>query len=361
MVNNPQSDDSFWKGKRCLITGADGFLATHLANSLIRAGALVCGLVRDRQRVVSSLDLYELRPKMTIMTCDVRDYRSFLDIVSGESIDTVFHLAASSIVGVAARGPLPTLETNILGTINVLEVCRQQGVKRILVASSDKAYGDHPNTLPFREGHALKGLHIYDTSKSCVDLIAQTYYSQFQLPVRVPRCCNIYGPGDLNFSRLVPGTISRLMEGIQPVIRAGQAGVKRQYMFVQDAVDAYLAIGKSISESPAASDGEAREVAYAECAYNVGSSKACIRTTQEMLHLMQGMMGTDAAAVERPRPTHAEDQPNHQYVDSEKIKKELGWAAHTELESGLRETIAWYQTHRNSLKRTYQAEILSST
>ncbi len=359
MASITQSDDSFWKGKRCLITGADGFLATHLADRLIRAGALVYGLARDRQRVVSALDLYGLRSNMTIMTCDVREYRSFLDIVAGESIDTVFHLAASSIVGVAARGPLPTLETNILGTVNVLEACRQQGVERILVASSDKAYGDHPDALPFREDHALKGLHIYDTSKSCVDLIAQTYYSQFQLPVRVPRCCNIYGPGDLNFSRLVPGTISRLMEGVQPVIRAGQGGVKRQYMFVKDAVDAYLTIGKSISESPDAANTEAREGAYAECAYNVGSSEACIRTTREMLHLIQDMMDTDVAAVERPRPVHAEDQPNHQYVDSEKIRNDLGWVARTELEPGLQETIPWYKEHRSAIKPTYQAEILS--
>lgn len=354
-----RATDDFWRGKRCLITGADGFLAAHLAQRLIDCGSLVHGVVRNRRRTVSALDLFDLRPKVMLFYCDVRDYRGILDLIAGEKIDSVFHVAAASTVGVAARSPLATFESNIMGTVNVLEACRQSGVERVLIASSDKAYGDHRYDLPFRESHALRGLQIYDCSKSCTDLIGQTYYFQFHLPVRVTRCCNIYGPGDLNFSRLIPGTIARLLEGVPPMIHSGQAEVKRQYLFVADAVDAYLAIGRSISAPLDQAIPGAGDQAYSSCAYNIGSSPHNIRTAREVLSVIGEIMDVAVASVERsPRSVAYESPPNHQFLESDKIKGELGWQAKIELETGIRDTVAWYQTHRAALKPLYEAEIL---
>ena len=293
MDPDTQFVDEFWQGKRCLITGADGFLANHLAPMLINSGAMVYGTVRDRKRIISTLDLFDHRSQMTIFPCDVRDYRNLLDVITCEDIDTVFHLAAVSTTGVGGRSPIATLETNLMGTANVLEACRQSGVDRIVVASTDKAYGDHRNDLPLKETHSLRGLHMYDCSKSCTDLVAQTYYFQFQQPVRITRCSNLYGPGDLNFSRLIPGTIARILENVPPMIHPSQAEAQREYLFVDDAAHAYLSIAKSISDEHPSSIPGTGEEAYSRCAYNVGSGSRNVKTTRALANLIGDLMETN--------------------------------------------------------------------
>jgi CDP-glucose 4,6-dehydratase len=345
-----------WAGKRCLITGADGFLAVHLAARLIGADAVVLGTVRNRARAVSRLDLFDVRRRMTVVHCDLRDFRAMLDIIGGEEIDTVFHVGASAIVGTAARSPLEAWETNVLGTCNVLDACRlSPSVRRIVVASSDKAYGDHSAELPYKEPHSLRGLRIYECSKSCTDLIAQTYHHQFRLPLRITRCCNIYGPGDLNFSRLIPGTVARLMEDKPPVIRPGQGDVRREYVYIQDAVDAYLQIAASIppmDTMSAAVDGH-------DCAYNVGSGEQHIKSVREMLALIGDAMDKPTAPVERTQRGSAYGELPDQFLDCTKIRERLRWTARTTLAAGIRSTVRWYLDHRHALGPLYGPVVYS--
>lgn len=357
-----KSIDEFWQGKRCLITGADGFLANHLANILIRYGAMVYGINRNRKRILSTLDRLDHRDHMTIFPCDVRDYKSVLDVITCENIDTVFHLAAVSTTGVGGRSPLATLETNVMGTGNVLEACRQSGVQRIVVASTDKAYGDHRSDMPFTEMHSLRGLRMYDCSKSCTDLIAQTYYFQFQLPIRITRCSNIYGPGDLNFSRLIPGTIARILENIPPMVHPSQAEAQREYLFIDDAVEAYLAIAKSISNEPENHIPSTGEDAYSHCAFNVGSGSQNVKTTQELSDLIAESMGAHVNQEKHPFQLEASSGlPDHQFVDSAKIQCDLNWAARYDLTDGLRKTVSWYRENQEALKPIYLSEITPSS
>ena len=357
-----KSIDEFWQGKRCLITGADGFLANHLANILIRYGAMVYGINRNRKRILSTLDRLDHRDHMTIFPCDVRDYRSVLDVITCEKIDTVFHLAAVSTTGVGGRSPLATLETNVMGTGNVLEACRQSGVQRIVVASTDKAYGDHRSDMPFTEMHSLRGLRMYDCSKSCTDLIAQTYYFQFQLPIRITRCSNIYGPGDLNFSRLIPGTIARILENIPPMVHPSQAEAQREYLFIDDAVEAYLAIAKSISNEPENHIPSTGEDAYSHCAFNVGSGSQNVKTTQELSDLIAESMGAHVNQEKHPFQLETSSGlPDHQFVDSAKIQSDLNWAARYDLKDGLRKTVSWYRENQEALKPIYLSEITPSS
>lgn len=278
--------------------------------------------------------------------------------MSAERIDTVFHLAATSIVTVASRTPLATLESNILGTANVLEACRQADVQRVIVAASDKAYGDHRSNLPYKETHALRGLHVYDCSKSCADLITQTYFFQFGLPARVTRLCNIYGPGDLNFSRLIPGSITRLLEDKAPIVHEGQEDKKREYIYVTDAAEAYMTIAKSIDLSHGQSIPSTGEEAYSYCAYNVGSGEGNIKTTSELIKMLQEFMRTQLEPRRIPRTgkgmTYLE-LPD-QFLDSSKLK-EIGWQPRVQLENGLLHTISWYTAYQETLRPLFEAEI----
>jgi CDP-glucose 4,6-dehydratase len=303
---------------------------------------------------------------MNIIICDLRDFRGLFETIAGEDIDTVFHVGASAIVGTAARTPLDTWETNVMGTANILEACRlTRRVKRIVVASSDKAYGDHREHLPYQECYALRGLQIYECSKSCTDLIAQTYFHQFHLPLRVTRCCNIYGPGDLNFSRLVPGAIARLLEpNEKPVIRPGQGDVKREYLHVDDAVDAYLQIARSIREFDEGDQHGGEEMRHEgkerqgfRCAYNIGAGDRNVKTVREMMQIITELMQRPCEWEELCRTPSGYGELPHQYLDSTKIAKELGWAPKRELRQGLLETVRWYTNNKDRLRPLYLPEI----
>jgi CDP-glucose 4,6-dehydratase len=238
----------FWRNRPALVTGATGLVGGWLVKRLIEQGAEVVCLVRDwipQSELVRSRDIERVK----VVRGDIRD-QAVLERAMGEfEIDTVFHLAAQTIVGIANRNPVSTFESNIQGTWAVLEAARRSpAVKQIVVASSDKAYGDQPN-LPYFEDAPLQGQHPYDVSKSCSDLISQAYAKSYGLPVAITRCGNFYGGGDLNWSRIVPGTIRALLAGQRPVIRS-DGSLIRDYFYVEDGAAAYMLLAEKLAAEP---------------------------------------------------------------------------------------------------------------
>ncbi len=316
---------NYWKNKNVFVTGCTGLLGSHLSELLIRYGANVVGLVRDyvpKSRIYSE----KFNNKMVTVRGNIEDYHLLERAVNEYEIDTVFHLAAQTIVGIAGRNPLSTFESNIKGTWNILEACRKNtGVQRIVVASSDKAYGDQEN-LPYTEEASLRGKHPYDVSKSCSDLIAHMYYNTYRLPVCITRCGNFYGPGDLNFNRLVPGTILSALQGERPVLRSDGTYI-RDYFYVKDGAEAYLFLAQKMDEIPV----------YGE-AFNFSNELqiTVIELVRKILSLM------NCSKLEPVIKNEAVNEIKHQYLCTEKARNILGWRPEYTLDQALRETIDWY-------------------
>ncbi|OQV46302.1 GDP-mannose 4,6-dehydratase [Bacillus velezensis] len=316
---------SFWKNKNVFVTGCTGLLGSCLVKELIDQGANVTGLVRD---TVPKSNLYqgEQVKQMNIVQGELED----LDVIEralGEyEIDTVFHLAAQAIVGVANRNPISTFEANILGTWNILEACRRHPlIKRVIVASSDKAYGDQP-TLPYDENMPLQGKHPYDVSKSCADLLSHTYFNTYGLPVCITRCGNLYGGGDLNFNRIIPQTIQLVLNGEAPEIRSDGTFI-RDYFYIEDAVEAYLLLAEKMEELNLAGE-----------AFNF--SNEIQLTVLELVEKILKAMDSDLKPKVLNQGSH---EIKHQYLSAEKARKLLNWTpAHT-IDEGLEKTIEWYK------------------
>ncbi|MGD2433047.1 GDP-mannose 4,6-dehydratase [Bacillus velezensis] len=316
---------SFWKNKNVFVTGCTGLLGSCLVKELIDQGANVTGLVRD---TVPKSNLYqgEQVKQMNIVQGALED----LDVIEralGEyEIDTVFHLAAQAIVGVANRNPISTFEANILGTWNILEACRRHPlIKRVVVASSDKAYGDQP-TLPYDENMPLQGKHPYDVSKSCADLLSHTYFNTYGLPVCITRCGNLYGGGDLNFNRIIPQTIQLVLNGEAPEIRSDGTFI-RDYFYIEDAVEAYLLLAEKMEELNLAGE-----------AFNF--SNEIQLTVLELVEKILKAMDSDLKPKVLNQGSH---EIKHQYLSAEKARKLLNWTpAHT-IDEGLEKTIEWYK------------------
>ncbi|MEH7099918.1 MULTISPECIES: GDP-mannose 4,6-dehydratase [Bacillus amyloliquefaciens group] len=316
---------SFWKNKNVFVTGCTGLLGSCLVKELIDQGANVTGLVRD---TVPKSNLYqgEQMKQMNIVQGALED----LDVIEralGEyEIDTVFHLAAQAIVGVANRNPISTFEANILGTWNILEACRRHPlIKRVIVASSDKAYGDQP-TLPYDENMPLQGKHPYDVSKSCADLLSHTYFNTYGLPVCITRCGNLYGGGDLNFNRIIPQTIQLVLNGEAPEIRSDGTFI-RDYFYIEDAVEAYLLLAEKMEELNLAGE-----------AFNF--SNEIQLTVLELVEKILKAMDSDLKPKVLNQGSH---EIKHQYLSAEKARKLLNWTpAHT-IDEGLEKTIKWYK------------------
>nr|MDH3076312.1 GDP-mannose 4,6-dehydratase [Bacillus velezensis]MDH3092386.1 GDP-mannose 4,6-dehydratase [Bacillus velezensis]WGE00828.1 GDP-mannose 4,6-dehydratase [Bacillus velezensis] len=316
---------SFWKNKNVFVTGCTGLLGSRLVKELIDQGANVTGLVRD---TVPKSNLYqgEQVKQMNIVQGALED----LDVIEralGEyEIDTVFHLAAQAIVGVANRNPISTFEANILGTWNILEACRRHPlIKRVIVASSDKAYGDQP-TLPYDENMPLQGKHPYDVSKSCADLLSHTYFNTYGLPVCITRRGNLYGGGDLNFNRIIPQTIQLVLNGEAPEIRADGTFI-RDYFYIEDAVEAYLLLAEKMEELNLAGE-----------AFNF--SNEIQLTVLELVEKILKAMDSDLKPKVLNQGSH---EIKHQYLSAEKARKLLNWTpAHT-IDEGLEKTIEWYK------------------
>jgi len=319
---------------RSLVTGAHGFVASHLARALLERGDAVRVLDRPDPRLAdvggprrSSLDLLGLRDEVELAEGDLRDAEAVAAAVAG--CDSVFHLAAQTIVGVARESPLETLEVNVRGAWNVFEACREHSAQRVVFASSDKAYGASPE-LPYREGFPLRAAYPYDASKAAADIIARSYASAYGVPLAVTRFANIYGGGDLNFSRLIPEAVVAVLDGRPPQIRS-DGSPERDFLHVDDAVAAYLEIA-------AALDGEG---ARGE-AFNAGGERP--HSVREVVDLIAAAAG---AGIE-PEYLGAgtpDGEIDRQYVDSGKLRELTGWRPRVELAEGLTRTLEWYRAH----------------
>jgi len=317
---------NFWQDRPVLVTGATGLVGGWLTRRLIEAGADVVCLVRDwvpnRELIKSNLIEH-----VTVVRGDLRD-RDLIERALGEyEIDTVMHLAAQAIVCVANRNPISTFESNIQGTWNVLEACRRSpGVRSIVVASSDKAYGDQ-EILPYNEDTPLRGQHPYDVSKSCADLITHSYAKTYDLPVAVTRCGNFFGGGDLNWNRIVPGTIRAVLRGEPPVIRSDGHFV-RDYFYVEDGAAAYMLLAEQLSSRP-----ELRGQAF-NFSYESQVTVLCL--VKEILRAMQ-------SPLEPLVLNQASHEIRRQYLSAERARTVLGWQPIFTLAEGLARTIPWYQ------------------
>jgi CDP-glucose 4,6-dehydratase len=319
-------------GRSVFVTGAYGLLGSWLVKTLLERGARVTVLRRDAV-AASALALEGTEARVNVVVGDVCD-AALIERALGEyEIDSVFHLAAQTIVGVANRSPVSTFEANIRGTWTLLEACRQLSVKRVVVAASDKAYGVH-DELPYREEFALQPLYPYDVSKAATDMIARSYWHTFELPVAVTRFANIYGGGDLNLSRLVPECVLSALQGRPPVIRS-DGTLERDYLYVEDAVEAYLAIWGLLEDGRGAGE-----------AFNAGGDKP--HSVLEVAELVCRVAGTGVAPDVRGTGTPA-GEITRQWVDSSKLKTMSGWAPRVSLQDGVARTVEWYRGHLDDL------------
>lgn len=319
--------------KRALVTGGHGFVGSHLAKGLLEAGAAVRVLDRPAPRRTdlggprrSGLELLGIEAEAELFEADLLDAAAVSDAVA--DCDAVFHLAAETIVSVASRSPAHTFDVNVRGAWNVFEACRAAGVERVVFASSDKAYGSSPE-LPYREDFPLRAAHPYDASKAAADTIARSYATACGLPLAVTRFANVYGGGDLNFTRLVPELAIAVADGRAPRIRS-DGSPKRDFLHVADAVAAYLAIA-------AALDGEA---ARGE-AFNAGGDRP--HSVRQVVELIAAAAGAAVEPVYGPGPPPGEILD--QYLDSAKLREATGWRPRVELADGLERTVEWYREH----------------
>ena len=315
----------FWRDRPVLVTGGTGLLGSWLTKKLVKLGAdLVC-LVRDwipQSEFVRSRCIEQVR----VVRGSMQDMALLERILGEYEIETIFHLAAQTIVPIANRNPVSTLETNIGGTWNLLEASRRSpAAKQIVVASSDKAYGEH-SRLPYTEEHPLRGRHPYDVSKSCADLIAQSYAATFGLPVAITRCGNFFGGGDLNWNRIVPGTIRSIIRSQRPVIRSNGQCV-RDYFYVEDAVAANILLAERLAETRGLS-GKAFNFSYERPL-----------SVLEMVRLILALMHSDLQPSIRNEEA---SEIRNQYLSAEMAKTTLGWKPTYTIEEGLNRTIEWY-------------------
>ncbi|GAA0815679.1 GDP-mannose 4,6-dehydratase [Clostridium tertium] len=316
---------TFWNNKNVFITGGTGFLGSYLVKKLVNYGANVTILVRD---YIPQSNIYvgEEYKKVNVVHGALEDYLLIERTLGEYEIDTVFHLAAQAIVGVANRNPLGTFKSNIEGTWNILEAARKSPlIKQVIVASSDKAYGDQEK-LPYDENMPLQGKHPYDVSKSCADLIAQTYYETYKLPVCITRCGNLYGGGDLNFNRIIPQSIQSILNNEAPVIRSDGSFI-RDYFYIEDAVDAYINLAEKVVELNL--EGQA---------FNF--SNEIQLTVLELVNKILKIMGSSMKPIIL---NQGSNEIIHQYLSAKKARTVLGWSPNYTIDEGLRKTIEWYK------------------
>ncbi len=318
--------NSFWRDRSVFVTGGTGLLGSWLVSGLMEAGANIVCLVRDW---VPQSELVRTRRIEQVKTVrgDVCDL-ALLERALGEyEVEVVFHVAAQAIVGIANRNPISTFDTNIGGTWNVLEACRRSHkVSSIVIASSDKAYGDQEH-LPYNESMPLLGRHPYDVSKSCADMIAQTYAATYNLPVAITRCGNFYGGGDLNWNRVVPGTVRSILRGERPVIRSDGQFV-RDYFYIQDGAAAYMLLAERLASN----------LALRGHAFNFSNESQI--SVLELVNLILSKMDS---SLQPEVLNQASNEIRHQYLSAEHARTMLNWKPQFTLDEGLDRTIAWYR------------------
>lgn len=319
---------SFWQDRRVFVTGCTGFLGSWLVDALVEREASVVGLIRDH--VPQSMLFSEgTAARIRLVNGDLHDVALLERVLAEYEIETIFHLAAQTIVGIANRSPLSTFETNIRGTWHLLEAARRSPqVKGVVVASSEKAYGE-PQALPFVEEHPLHGKHPYDVSKSCVDLIAQTYAATYQLPVAITRFSNLYGGGDLNWNRLIPGTMRSVLRGEAPVIRS-DGTFKRDYVYVEDAVTGYLALAEKADQP---------QICGQAFNFGLGRPVTALEVVQTIIQV------SDHPHLQPLILDEVEHEIRDEYLSPQKAQQGLGWQPQASLASGLSRTMDWYRRY----------------
>ena len=330
---------AFWDCRPVFVTGGTGLVGSWLVRSLVAAGARVVCLVRDwvpRSELVRSQAIEHVN----VVRGDVRDQELIERCLGEYEIDTVIHLAAQTIVGIANRNPVSTFESNIRGTWAVLESARRSpGVKQIVLASSDKAYGDQ-ETLPYSEESPLQGRHPYDVSKSCADLLGQTYAKTYGLPVAITRCGNFYGGGDLNWNRIVPGTIHSLLQGQRPIIRSDGSYI-RDYFYVEDGAAAYMLLAEKLAEN--------RELGGQAFNFSNELQITVLELVRKILALMDSPLTPDIR-------NEAPNEIVHQYLSAAKARRLLDWRPLFTLEEGVARTINWYREFLTDNERTIKRD-----
>jgi CDP-glucose 4,6-dehydratase len=331
----------FWGGRSVLVTGATGLVGGWLVRELLDRGAVVAALVRDGSPR-SAYFREGLHRRCATVTGDLGSLPSLTRILSEYEVDTIIHLAAQALVGVAKRDPVGTLTANVQGTWNVLEAARLAQTAQIVVASSDKAYGS-TDSLPYLETHALQGQYPYDVSKSCADLISTMYARTYGLPVCITRCGNIFGGGDLNFSRTIPGLIQATLKGEPFVIRSDGLFV-RDFLYVKDAVGAYLHVAEHLSRD--------RGIAGEAFNFSLGLRLTVLDIVDQVLEMME---------AKHLRPVimnQASSEIREQYLDAEKAQRTLGWTPRYTMTEGMEETISWYSDFLG--EASVRAELVAS-
>ena len=316
-----------WKGMNVLVTGADGFIGSHIAKALVEKGAQVTTIVRDVKKT-SNLDVLQLRNKINIIHGDLINYNDVERTINEYDIQFVFHIAAQAIVGPANRSPLSTFESNIKGTWNILESSRlSKTIKGLIIASSDKAYGQQKK-LPYTEESPLNGYYPYDASKACAEILARCYYMTYNLPLAITRNANTYGPADMNMSRIIPDMITSLLKNKHPIIRS-DGTPERDYMYIKDAVGAYITLAENLHRKDVVGK-----------AFNFGTGKPI--SVLDLYNKIIKLMGKNT----KPKILgEAKNEIDRQYLSIEKAKRILKWSPKYSLDDGLKETIKWYKNN----------------
>jgi len=322
----------YWTNRNVLVTGITGFIGSCLANRLVKLGANVVGLVRD-EAVKTNYHFTKLQNQITVVHGKLEDYFLVERAINDYEVDTIFHLGAQPLVTIANRSPLSTFKTNIEGSWNVLEACRgKEHVKAIIVASTDKAYGTHKK-LPYQETYPLKAVYPYDVSKACTDFIAQSYSKTYGLPVVITRFANVYGPGDVNFSRIIPAAILAALEGRSPLIRS-DGTPERDYLYVDDITELYTLLAQNIELTK----GEA---------FNAGHKKPI-----SVINVVKKVLRVAGRSDLKPKLLSSgkiHGEIDRQWLDGSKVKKMIGWEPSVNLDAGIRKSLPWYK--KNVLKK----------
>jgi CDP-glucose 4,6-dehydratase len=317
---------TYWQDRRVLVTGGTGFLGGWLVKRLLALDADVVCLVRDWVPD-SELIRADLLKRIKLIRGDINDQKLLERIIGEYEVTAVFHLAAQTIVSIANRNPVSTFESNIRGTWALLEACRRSPtVKSIVTASSDKAYGDQKH-LPYDEDMSLQGRYPYDVSKSCADLLAQSYAATYKLPVAITRCGNFYGGGDLNWNRIVPGTIRSVLRGQQPVIRS-DGKLIRDYFYIEDAAAAYLLLSEKLAQTPKLSGS----------AFNFSNEEP-----MSVINMVECILSLMKSGLKPVVMDESINEINKQYLSAGKARRLLGWRPQFSLDEGLNRTISWYR------------------
>ncbi len=319
--------NNFWAGKNVFVTGGTGFIGTYLVNELVNNGANVFCLTQEMPKE-SNFKTFGLDKKTNLIFGSVLDFNLIRISLEKYEIDTVFHLAAQPLVQIALKNPFETIQTNFIGTLNILESCRLHKTKRIVIASTDKAYGEQEK-LPYEETSPLQGKYPYDVSKSCADLISQGYGKTYDMPIAISRFSNVYGGGDLNFDRIVPQTIRHILFD-EPILIRSNGKFIREFFYVKDAAKAYLKLAENIESLGL--KGEA---------FNFGTDIPVMLL--DLVEKIKKVSGKNNAEIKILNTVKAEIKD--QFLSSKKAREKLNWEPEYDLDRGMKETYEWYHKY----------------